>query len=292
MAYEDIRVEVDNHIATITIDRPPRNSFVPTTMIEIRDAVARADDNRDVRCIVITAAGKYFATGADLSRPGYLDRTTGRVDRTLIKEEKASAKKKHGYLDRPILAARTPIIAAINGAAVGAGLCLALQADLRIVVDDAKLSMAFTRRGLVPEMGVTWLLPRLIGYAKAADLLITGREFRGLEAVSLGLASEAVPFESIGRRALELAGQIARDCSPLAVSITKRMLWAFAAESSMLRAIRTEYVSNEWMTQQLDVAEGTLSFLEKRSPEWRTSTGDEVPFFVPDVLPGVPEDYL
>jgi enoyl-CoA hydratase/carnithine racemase len=292
MAYEDISVEVDDHVATITIDRPPRNSFVPTTMIEIRDAVARADDDHDVRCIVITAAGKYFATGADLSRPGYLDRTTGRVDRTLIKQEKASAKKSHGYLDRPILATRTPVIAAINGAAVGAGLCLALQADIRIVVETAKLSMAFTKRGLVPEMGVTWLLPRLIGSAKAADLLLTGREFRGLEAVSLGLASEAVPFDDIYKRARELAGQISRECSPLAVSITKRMLWAFAAESSMLNAIRTEYVSNEWVTQHLDVAEGTLSFLEKRSPEWRTSTGDPVPSFIPDIFPGLPEDYV
>jgi enoyl-CoA hydratase/carnithine racemase len=279
--YEDVHVEVTDSVAVITIDRPPRNALVPTTLVEVWDAVARCDDSDEVRCMVLTGAGDHFSAGADLSRDSLFDAVTGRVDRDQIRRLRDSSRTEHGYRYRNVLATRTPVIAAINGAAIGGGLGLAAQADIRVASETARLSFAFTRRGMVPEQGAAWLIPRLIGYSRALELLLTGREMRAQEAEAIGFVARVVERDALLPTALELAHDIAENCSPSAVSVSKELLWAAAHDMSFADVTHLEQNVLDWFAEHGDVAEGMRSFLERRPPEWRSG-------WMTDRPPGIP----
>jgi len=273
-AYESIKVASADGVGVVTIDRPPRNALVPTTMLEIRDAMHRLDENDAVRAIVLTGAGNYFCSGADLTRPGML--AGGKVDRGEILRLRDAHRQRLGLKSSDLPQLRLPVIAAINGPAAGGGLSMALAADIRLIAEDAKLNVAFVQRGLGPEHGLSWLLPRLIGHAAALELLLTGRTVDGFEAVRLGLASRALPATDVLPAALEMARNIAARCSPLAVAVTKQLTWAHAGATSYSDATRNERVAVEWITQQPDADEGIRAFMEKRAPAWKTS-GREPP---------------
>jgi len=289
--YDSLTVALDRGVALVTIDRPPRNALVPTTMIEMRDVMAHLDADEDVRCIVVTGAGKYFCSGADLTRPGLLDPETGTVDRVLMKKLRADHRVARNLISKDLPEVRVPVIAAINGSAVGGGLTLTLAADIRIIAEDAKLSFAFVRRGLGPEHGMTWLLPRLVGLSAAMDLLLTGRQIDGREALRIGLVSRALPAVEVLTDALETARSIADNCAPLALAVTKQTTWAHAAEPSFVRATRNEKALIDWITQQADAQEGIKSYMEKRSAQWSSSGREELPSFVASLFETVVEEY-
>jgi len=172
---------------------------------------------------------------------------------------------------------RTPIIAAINGAAVGMGLTYPLMWDIRIAADDAKLGLVFTRRGLVPEGNASWLLSRLIGASAALELLLTGRIFSGSEAAELGLVTRAVPRAEVLDVALEIARDIAANTAPASIAATKRMFYNYLEQNDRWEARVDELEAFRWASQQPDAAEGVRSFLEKRPPEWSGVSRSDLP---------------
>jgi enoyl-CoA hydratase/carnithine racemase len=290
-AYESIRVEVRDGVGTVLIDRPPTNALVPTSMLEIRDAMWRLDEDPAVRAIVLSGAGKYFCSGADLSRRSFMDPRTGRVDRNEMKRLRAEHRDRLGLKNRDLPELRVPVIAAINGAAAGGGLTLALAADIRLIAEDAKLAISFVQRGLGPEHGLTWILPRMVGQSVALELLLTGRRVDGLEAARIGLASRALPADQVLAAAQEMARGIAEKCSPLSVAVMKQMTWAHAGEPSYVAATRNEQSMVEWITQQPDAVEGISAYMEKRPVKWQTTGREPLPSFMSTLFAAVIDEY-
>ena len=172
---------------------------------------------------------------------------------------------------------RTPVIGAINGAAVGAGLTIALLFDVRFVAEQAKLGFVFTRRGVLPDANATWLLSRLIGIGRAIDLLISGRMFSGTDAAAYGIALEALPAEEVLPRAQAYARDLAANTSPAAVAATKALVHRFTEETDRERAMALETKLIWWSGSQPDAIEGVMSFMEKRPPRWSVSKHVDLP---------------
>jgi enoyl-CoA hydratase/carnithine racemase len=214
---------------------------------------------RDVRAVVVTGRGRFFSTGADLEPGG--------ANFAFDAEQTARARKMMAERPRP-WTMRTPIIAAMNGSAVGLGLTFPLQWDIRIVNESAKYGFVFTRRGLIPEQNSLWLLPRLVGLSVALELLLTGRLFSGAEARELGIASRAVPAADVLPAALQLAQDIATQAAPSAVGLTKQLAYQMLGETDREAAFHREWELFRWMGRQPDSAEGVASFVEKRVPKF------------------------
>jgi enoyl-CoA hydratase/carnithine racemase len=259
-AVDGISVERDGHVATVWLDRPERgNGFVSAMQIELHRQLAALDAESDVRAIVVTGRGRFFSTGADLEPGG--------TNFAFDAEQTARARKMMAERPRP-WTMRTPIIAAMNGSAVGLGLTFPLQWDIRIVNESAKYGFVFTRRGLIPEQNSLWLLPRLVGLSVALDLLLTGRLFSGAEAKELGIASRAVPADDVLPAALRLAQEIATQAAPSAVGLTKQLAYQMLGETDREAAFHREWELFRWMGRQPDSAEGVASFVEKRAPKF------------------------
>ena len=201
--YRHLLIDNQPGVRVITLNRPEKmNAYNRRMGMEIRHAIGSADLDDDVRAIVVTGAGRAFCAGADLS-PDSGSFGTGTAEQ---KEEEARFTRELTLPDaKPYWEMNTPIIGAINGAAVGAGLTIPLQFDMRIVADDAKLAFSFNRRGVLPELNSPVLVPQMIGMARGMDLLLTGRTFLGREAAEWGLASESLPADQVLPRALEAA---------------------------------------------------------------------------------------
>lgn len=255
--YETILTEERDGVGTVTLNRPERlNAWTPRMGAEVRHAITAFDTRDDIRVIVVTGAGRAFCAGADISDEAQSDRSGGA---SLVEREV------------PYWRMNTPIIAAMNGAAVGVGITLAMQFDFRVMAEDAKYGFVFNRRGLLPELGSTWIVPRLVGLAKAMDLLLTARIFTGAEAAEIGLANAAVPAESVLDRAVELARDIAVNVAPASAALTKRLLSAFLVESDREKAEALEHDLFAWTLAQDDAKEGIAAFFEKRAPQWKHS---------------------
>lgn len=270
MESKDILVEKDGHVAVITLNRPEHlNALTLSMQGELLAALQGVDADPEVRAIVVTGAGRAFCAGIDMSSGATAAEDT--VPQDLL-EEKASTAKLFFSL-------RKPVIAAYNGAAIGVGLTMTLPFDIRIAAESARLSLAFVRRGLLPELACPWLLPKIIGISRAAELMYTGRTLTAVEALDFGLVSRVVPDGELMPAALELAREIAENCSPLSVSLTKKMLYDFLAETDVEKAEKTNHRYLDWIMTQPDVVEGIMSFMQKRKPEW---TG-KVPGDLPDL---------
>ncbi len=272
VAYETILIERQGHVGLVTLNRPERrNAYTPRMGAELQAAFAELEADESVRAIVVTGAGKYFCAGADLERGGStFNRATDDEHRTRDREQLQRGPRPWQM--------RTPIIAAINGSAVGIGITLPMQWDIRIVARDARLGFVFNRRGITPEANSTWIVPRLIGVSRAMELMLTGRLFSGEEAVHMGLASQAVEAEQVLPTALALAHDIADNVSALSVALTKRMVYRFLAETDRDAANALEARVFGWMGTQADAREGVTAFLEKRPPAWKLSKHAELPF--------------
>jgi enoyl-CoA hydratase/carnithine racemase len=256
MTYETIRTEEHGRVATVVLNRPDRmNAWTRRMEAELGHAMAGFEVREDIGAIIVTGAGRAFCAGADLDE----DQTSDAALRELF----APA------TDRPYWEMRTPTIAAVNGAAAGVGMTLPMKLDIRIVAEDAKLGFVFTRRGLTPEFGASWILPRLIGAANAMELLLTGRIFDGREAVRVGLANEAHPVGRVLDRAREIADDIVRNVSPVAAAVTKNLIYRGLEANDLSAHSRLEQELYDWALGGADFPEGMASFVEKRAPEWR-----------------------
>ncbi len=261
--FETITVAVEDAIATITLNRPEsRNAWTLQMNSEVGEALAVCDADDRIRVVIVTGAGECFCVGADLSgrdiaAPGGTVPTAAR--RIVTPSEM-----------------RKPVIAAMNGHAVGVGITFPMQCDVRIVAESATVGFPFVRRGVISELNGHWMLPRLVGFSAAAQLLLTGRLITGAEAVRIGLCSQACPTEEVLPAALALGAELATATSPVAVAASKRMLWD-ALEMSRVDAARREIQLFEWLASQPDATEGVASFLERRDPVWSMPPSTRLP---------------
>lgn len=273
--FEHIRCDRDGRIAIITLNRPDRlNAYTPLMGQELAAAFHACDDDDAVRAIIVTGAGRGFCAGADLSGGGALLARSGTEER----QEEVRAQRAHTV--RP-WEMKKPIIAAINGAAVGVGITMTLQWDIRIAARSAKIAFAFVRRGVIPEALSTWILPRLVGVSRAAELLYSGRTIGAEEALAFGVVGRVVPDDELLPAARALADDIACNAAPVSVAITKRLIWHNLTEPDMRSAEDIEARLFAWTTTQPDAREGVRAFLDKRPPDWKMSPRTDLPDFLP-----------
>jgi enoyl-CoA hydratase/carnithine racemase len=277
MDFEQIRYELADGVLTITLDRPDRlNAWTPTMQHELIEAFDRADADDDVRAIVMTGAGRAYCAGADLEGGG---------DTFDWREREAEGEVPRdggGRFTLRVFRCTKPVIAAINGPAVGVGITMTLPMDVRLAVEGAKMGFVFTRRGIVPEACSSWFLPRIVGIGRAMEWAATGRVFSAEEALAGGLVrSLHAPDELLGA-AHELAREIADSTAPVSVALTRRMMWTMLGAEHPMEAHRADSRGMFARGQSADVREGIASFLEKRPP----SFSDRVSDGLPDVFPG------
>ena len=268
MEYESIRLDIAERVATITLNRPEQmNAFVRLMGDELGDAMARCDEDDGVRAVVVTGAGRAFCAGADLS-------AGDRAFETGDGREAEGGRRARRPLEP--WQVRKPVIAAINGHAIGVGITYAMQCDIRFVAQDAKVAFAFVRRGVIPELASHAMLPRIVGFSRAADLLLSGRTLLGTEAAELGLASKALPAKEVLPHALDYARDLARSTAPVSVAVTKRLLWE-GITSSVAEMHHREDALFGPVGKQSDAVEGVMSFVEKRDPAWKLSPTADYP---------------
>jgi enoyl-CoA hydratase/carnithine racemase len=270
--FEQIIFEQHDGVAVITLNRPESlNAFSRQLGQELEAAYRRCDGDDAVRAVVLTGAGRAFCAGADFSGgSGVFDSQEGKT------EFSSDPFEFHAW------DVRKPVIAALNGHAIGLGLTLALQTDIRIVAADAKLGIVQNRRGVLPDARSHWTLPRLVGYGRATELLLTGRRFSGSDAAAWGLASEALSAADVLPRALEIAADIATNVAPVSVGLSKRLLWLREPPSSdeindLERRIHLAVMGRP------DAKEGVMAFLEKRDPEWSMSITADWPDWIDEL---------
>ena len=258
IAKEEVLYEVSERIATITINREELQNTISGSMLNgLTQLLLKADEDPEVRAIVITGSGRFFCAGLDLRSGGSgIGENTGAPNLDLRNTPPTVL---HG-LD-------TPTICALNGSAAGYGMDLALGCDIRIMGDKAKLSAAFTARGVLPESGGTWILPRLLGWSKAAEIIFTGRTMLAAECEELGLVSRVVPNDEVAGAARSLAMEIAGN-APLAVQASKRMM-RMSMNETFNDHVHHVYLQLLPLFRSDDFKEGIASFMEKRKPEFK-----------------------
>jgi enoyl-CoA hydratase/carnithine racemase len=269
--FAHLLLDRDAGVATLTLNRPEaRNALNPQIFGELAQALDQLDDDDDVRVIILTGAGDHFCVGADLSSGSSV----------LGREGYATFEKQTAHLrNRDLMPWKlvTPTIGALNGTAVGAGITLALQLDIVIIAEDAKVGFPFVRRGLTPERNALWGLPRLVGTQRALELMLTGRIFSGREAVEMGLGIEALPRAQVLPRARELASEIARHAGPVASAATKLLTYRGLEQPDREAAFELEREVFQTLGEGEECQEGVNAFLEKRSPIWRQSKKRDLP---------------
>jgi enoyl-CoA hydratase/carnithine racemase len=277
MEYTEIALEVEDRVATITLDRPQQmNAFTNTMMRELLDAFDRTDADDEVRAVVVTGRGRAFCAGADLGGGGATFAKGGSDI-----SEAAVVRDGGGMVALRIFDSVKPVIAAINGAAVGVGITMTLPMDIRLVSDNAKIGFVFARRGIVPEAASSWFLPRLVGIQQAAEWVYTGRLLTAREAVDGRLALRSHTSEDLLPAAYAIAEEIAHNTAPVSIALSRRMLWRMLGEAHPMAAHRVDSRAIAVRGASADAREGVESFLEKREAEFpgKVSAG------LPDVFP-------
>ncbi len=279
MDLTQTRFEVGNGIATVTLHRPEyMNAFTPTMAMELLEIFAEADRDDAVRVVVVTGAGKAFCAGADLSHgPSTWDMSKREGREVPIHEHR----DRGGKISLAIFNCRKPVIAAINGHAVGVGITMTLPMDIRIATADAKIGFVFARRGVVPEACSSWFLPRIVGISRAAELIYTGRVFRADEESASGLFNYVLPRKDVLPKAMSIAREIAKQTSAVSVALSKALLWHGLTEPDPQSAHLVESRCFHWCGRQKDAQEGIQSFLEKRAPNFTMSPSADMPDFYP-----------
>ena len=261
MTYDTILFDVTDGVATITLNRPDTlNAFNDVMIRETTDAFKQAARNRDIRCVVITGAGRGFSSGQDLAD------VQNREGEFSIGDH-----LRHGYhrLIKAMVRLEKPVIAAVNGVAAGAGVGVALAADIRIASEKASFILAFSRVGLIPDSGVNWFLPRLIGYARAYQMAVTAEKVRAEQALAWGMVNEVASLDAFGERVQAWAQQLASGPS-LAFGLTKRAMHK-ALTQTLDEALEYEAYLQEIAGRSHDYREGVQAFLEKRPPQFTGS---------------------
>jgi enoyl-CoA hydratase/carnithine racemase len=279
-AFREIRYDVAGGTATLTLHRPERlNAFTRTMARELIAAFDLADADDAVRVVLLTGAGRGFCTGADLAGGRETFAGHGEADGTIAGVPRDGG----GIVSLRIAASRKPVIAAVNGPAVGVGATMTLPADIRIAADTAKFGFVFARRGLVPEAASSWFLPRIVGISQAMEWVATGRVFDAAEALAGRLVSRVVPGGELMTVARALADEIAANTSAVSVTLSHRLLWSMLGEPTPWDAHRADSRAISVLGRGPDVAEGVESFLEKRPPRFPARVADYL-----DVVPEWP----
>ncbi len=267
MEFKTILVNIAGQIATVTLNRPEAmNAWNSLMAVELSRALAALDVDDSVRAVVITGAGRAFCAGADLASGG------DSFQRANTDEE---ARIALGFPSVMPYQIRKPVLAAINGHAIGVGITYPMSCDIRIVAEDAKIQFAFVRRGLIPELSSHVIVARVAGFSRAADLMLSGRMITGREAAEMGLASQALPSQEVLPATLERAREFLK-AAPVSVAVSKRLLWE-GLISSVPEIDKREFPLFRWVCQQPDTIEGIKSFLEKRGPKWTMSPTRDLP---------------
>ena len=277
MSFQEIRYDVADGVLTIALNRPDRlNAFTPTMGHELIEAFDRADADDDVRAIIVTGEGRGFCAGADLAGGGD---TFDWRDR---QEAEEVPRDLGGRVTLRIYRSTKPVIAAINGPAVGVGITMTLPMDVRLAADGTKIGFVFTRRGIVPEACSSWFLPRIVGISQAMEWVATGRVFSAEEARAGGLVRSVHPPGELLGVAQALAHEIADNAAPVSVALARRLLWTMLGAAHPMAAHRADSRAMFARGQSGDAREGVTSFLEKREAQFTDRVSDGLP----EIFPG------
>jgi enoyl-CoA hydratase/carnithine racemase len=277
MEFEQIRYDVADGVLTITLDRPERlNAWTPVMSRELIAAFDRADADDEVRAIVITGAGRAFCAGADLAGGGETFDWRERQAGDEVPRDNG------GRVTLRIFDSVKPVIAAINGPAVGVGATMTLPMDIRLAAHDARVGFVFARRGIVPEACSSWFLPRVVGISQAMEWVATGRVFSAEEALAGGLVRSLHPSGDLLDAARELGREIAGNTAPVSVALARRMLWTMLGAAHPMEAHRADSRAMFARGQSADAREGVTSFLEKRPARFPDRVSDGLP----EIFPG------
>jgi len=276
MAYETILYEVDGPILTITLNRPDKlNAYTAMMGVELADAFQRADADDEVRVVVVTGSGRAFCAGADIS--GGAGAFDSKAEGSVAFVAPGRARQAGGGFVEAIFNCRKPSIAALNGAAVGVGATMTLPMDIRIAAAGARVGFIFARRGLVPEAGSAWFLPKLVGLPQALRWCLTGSLIPAEEAKAAGLVSEIVEPEALLARAREIATEIAENTAPVSIALARQMLWRFAGAPDPWELLKVDGPLSMQLGAGPDVREGVGAFLEKRPPRFPGRVSSDMP---------------
>ena len=284
MNFETIKYEVKDKILTITLNRPDRlNAFTGQMMNDLISAFDSASNDDEVRVVIVTGEGRGFCAGADL----------GAGEATFNRDENPRAKKTDdeenlewlrdggGRTTLAIYDCSKPIIAAINGPAVGVGVTMTLPMDIRLASEEAKFGFVFARRGLVPEAASSWFLPRIVGISKSLEWTFSGKVFDAEEALKGGLIRSIHSKDSLLDEAKKIANEIIENTSPVSVSMTRQMLWKMLGADHPMEAHKVDSRAIYELGKGEDTKEGVNSFLEKRPPEFPSKVSKDMPDFYP-----------
>ncbi len=273
---EQITTEVADSVLTITLNRPERlNAWTAQMGREMREAFDRADADDEVRAIIVTGAGRGFCAGADLAAGGETFDYRKR-------ESLGPPRDNGGELTLRIFESTKPVIAAINGPAVGVGATMTLPMDVRLAADDARMGFVFARRGIIPEACSSWFLPRVVGISRAMEWVSTGRVFSAQEALEGGLVRSLHPKEELLDAARALAREIAENTAPVSIALARQLMWRVLGAEHPMLAHRADSRGMASRGESADAVEGITAFLEKRPAKFPDRVSDGLP----EIMPG------
>ena len=277
--YQEILYEVEGPILTVTLNRPDKlNAFTFTMMNELIDAFDQADADDDIRAVIVTGAGRGFCAGADLAAG---DSTFDYRDTSGKEARLEDARDGGGLVTLRIFESKKPVIAAVNGPAVGVGVTMTLAMDVRLASDQARFGFVFARRGLVPEAASSWFLPRIVGIGQAMEWVMTGRVFPAEEALDGRLVRSVHPPDDLLPAARALALEIAENTSPTSVALSRHMLWRMLGADHPMEAHKIDSRIIWERGRTADAREGVTSFLEKRPADFPMKVSSDMGSFFP-----------
>ena len=277
MSYSEILYDVEDGVLTITMNRPEKlNAFTGTMMSEMIDAFDRSDADDSIRAVIVTGAGRAFCAGADLGAGGATFNADARADRP-----KGLNRDGGGLLTLRIFESKKPVIAAVNGPAVGIGVTMTLAMDIRLAADVARFGFVFARRGIVPEACSSWFLPRVVGISRALEWTYSGRVFPADEALAGGLVRSVHPKDQLLSTARGIAREIADNTSAISVTLIRQMMWRMLGADHPMEAHKLDSRGVYYTGRSADAREGVEAFLEKRPAHFPGKVSKDLPEFYP-----------
>jgi enoyl-CoA hydratase/carnithine racemase len=277
MTFTDISYEVEDQIAVITLDRPDAlNAFTVTMAYELLDAFDHADADDDVRAVIVTGRGRGFCAGADLGTGA----DTFNIDSPPA-ELRDPDRDLGGLVALRIFESLKPVIAAINGPAVGVGITMTLPMDVRIAAEGAKIGFVFAGRGIAPDAASSWFLPRVVGISQALEWTLTSRVFRAEEALAGGLVRSLHPADQVLAAAKALGAEMAAGAAPVSAALTRQLMWRMLSAHHPMESHRLDSKAIIDTGRGADAYEGVSAFLEKRPPRWTMSVRSDLPSWFP-----------
>jgi enoyl-CoA hydratase/carnithine racemase len=275
VAYETLLTDVRDRVMTVTMNRPDRlNAFTAQMMDDWLDLLDAIDADDAVRAVVVSGAGRGFCAGADLGGGG-------KPFAASSAEQSHEHRDGGGRVTLRLFECKKPVIAAVNGAAVGVGATMTLPMDVRLASEDARFGFVFARRGIVPEAASSWFLPRVVGISQAMEWVATGRVFGAQEALAGRLVSRVLPPAELLPAAHALAREIADNTSAVSIALARQMLWKMLGADHPMVAHQVDSQAIYAMGRSADAYEGVQSFLEKRAPKFSMKASADMPAFFP-----------